>query len=139
MQTLPWKYKIRHYIPTLSNAKQTFFFKVVLATVMKVTKCVEHRIQGTHGCFDLDISHINPKINSEMNTICIKLNLCPSKNWLFTLDHGDFDFWHFDQKAIPFFSSNMGTCIIWSSLVIIKWSDNFGKPFLTFFYGDIDL
>jgi hypothetical protein len=68
------------------------FFKVVLATVMKVTTFVEHKIQGTHGCFDLDISHINPKTNSEMNTICIKLNLCPSKNRLLTLDHGDFDF-----------------------------------------------
>jgi hypothetical protein len=43
------------------------FFKVVLATVMKVTTFVEHKIQGTHGCFDLDISHINPKTNSEMN------------------------------------------------------------------------
>jgi len=58
---------------------------------MKVTKFVEHTIQGTRGCFDLDISHINPKINSEMNTICIKLNLCPSKNRLLTLYHGDFD------------------------------------------------
>jgi hypothetical protein len=44
------------------------------------------------GKVDLDISHINPKINSEMNTICNKLNVCPSKNRLLTLDHGDFDF-----------------------------------------------
>ena len=47
------------------------YFKVVLATVMKVTKFVEHKIQGTHGCFDLDISHITPKINNERNTFVL--------------------------------------------------------------------